>query len=261
MAAAAAVLVVGTLPAVRASASRPGLSWCSESQRDNLRVDKRQKPDLGNIQVFVNSSYEAEVVNEVWIRQQAACEGITQPEVVYLDGDSARLVLRDDGEIGLFWRVPDTLPLFQEVDEFCITASRDSPEGPWDTFLAKFCYPEALLQQEKDLRSCSDITCVRKCCPIGQAMGHGGMCAPVEDGDSWHPSLAPGEPGAAATTVNMLYGPPRLCNNALIYHEFSIQPSGMLKLNNEMSVNVDGYCIDTFQGRPDSVAMVSARRC
>lgn len=257
MVAAAAIVVVVAVPAVGASASRPGLSWCSESSIDNLAVDVSQKPELGQIEVVVNSSYALDVVDKVWVRKQAPCEGITQPEVVILDGEAARLVLQDDDEISLYWRPPDTLPLFQEVQEFCITANRDSPEGPWNTFLAKFCFPNALLQTEKDVQSCSEMTCVRKCCPQGQAMAPGAMCAAEEEGDSWHPSLASGEPGAAATTIHMLYGPPRLCHNALVYHNFSILPSGMLKLQGELSTDVDGYCIDTFQGRPfQSVAMV-----
>lgn len=254
----AAVLV--TWLAAGVSASRRGLSWCSESSVDNMPVTKSQKPELGQIEVFVNNSYELGMVDEVWIRQQASCEGITQPEVVYLDGRAARLGLQNNGEISLFWRPPDTLPLFQEVDEFCITASRDSPEGPWTTFLAKFCYPNALFETDKDVHFCSEITCVRKCCPRGQAMARGSSCAAVEEGDSWHPSIASGEPGAAATSVHMLYGPPRNCENALLYDQFSILPSGMVK-QGETSVNVDGYCIDTFEGRPnESVAMVGIER-
>lgn len=260
--AAATVVVVVEVSTVGASASRPGLSWCSESSIDNMAVDISQKPELRNIEVVVNSSYALDVVDKVWVRKQAPCEGITQLEVVILDGNAARLVLQDDNEISLYWRPPDTLPLFQEVQDFCITANRESPEGPWNTFLAKFCFPNALLQTEKDVHSCSEVTCVRKCCPQGQAMARDAMCAAEEEGNSWHPSLASGEPGAAATTIHMLYGPPRFCHNALIYHNFSILPSGMVKLQGELITYVDGYCIDTFHGRPfQPMAMVSAPQC
>lgn len=251
--AACVVVAAVMMSGVRASAARPGLSWCSESTLDNFRITKDQKPELGLIGVVVNNNYEENVVDEVFIRQQLPCEGITQEEVVHLDGERAELILRD-GEISLFWGPPDTMPIFQEVDDFCITASRDS-QGSWGTFLAKFCFPIASLQVQKDLQSCSEITCVRKCCPPQMALSRESFCATVEDGKSWHPNLTSDAPGDAATPVHMLYGPPRHCDKALRYDEFSILPSGMVQMD-QLFENVDGYCIDTMQDTSQEIALV-----
>lgn len=253
--AASLVVAAVVMPGVRASAARPGLSWCSESTLDNFRIPKERKPELSQIKVVVNNTFMQDVVDEVFIRQQAPCEGITQEEVIHIDGENAALVLRDDGEIGLFWTVPDTMPIFQEVDDFCILVT--NPNKMWGTFLAKFCFPNATLQLEQDLQFCSDVTCVRKCCPPQMALASSTSCGPVPDGEGWRPSLASNDSGAGATPVHMLYGPPRLCEKALLYQEFSILPSGMVALEQmTMNVDINGYCIDTFQHSPQEMALV-----
>ncbi|KAG0727343.1 putative G-protein coupled receptor Mth-like 4 [Chionoecetes opilio] len=247
----AVVAAAMVMPGGGASTVSPGLSWCSESTLVNVRVTKDKKPELSTILVMVNQSLQRDMVDEVFVRAPPSCEGVTRAEMALLDGEEAELVMQD-GEINLNYRPPDTMPLFQDVGDFCISANNDSPEGPWSVFHVKFCYPDASLQLEAEMESCSGITCVRKCCPPNMAMAAGSMCAPVEEGEAWQPSLGSGE---AATPVHMLYGPPRHCENALIFREFNILDSGMLQMD-ELSANVNGYCIDTFTGSSDAVALV-----
>ncbi|XP_045115271.1 probable G-protein coupled receptor Mth-like 4 isoform X2 [Portunus trituberculatus] len=248
-------LVMVAVAAVEGSSARPGLSWCSESTIDNMKITKDKKPELGQIEVVVKEYIEQNVVEEVFIRKEPQCEGITKPQTTVIDWENAELVKQDDGNISLFWKPPDTMPIFQEVDNFCIT--NKNPQNPEEqsteqfrTLFAKFCFPDPFLELKDEMRFCSDISCVRKCCPEGMSLISRSNCGPVDPLEEWLPDAS----------MTVLYGPPRHCADVLIFRNFSILPSGIIDLDGGLQVNVDSYCVEQIGNPPSLVAMSCANQ-
>ena len=244
--------MAAVIPAVGAFTPKYGLSWCSESKLHNLRVTN-EKSILSLIPVVVNNTLQQGVVDEVFIRQEEPCSNALSGRVdAFIDGEQAKLVLQD-GEIILFYRAPYSIPIFQRVDEFCITMDSENPEEV-TYIIAKLCFPISWLQIEEEKKICSNTTCVRKCCPPMMSLSSGSMCAPVQDGLDRDP-IQELIPIINDTIVRILHGPPRDCGSALIYKEFSILPWGTLVMNG-LSASADKYCIDTINDPRQPVALV-----
>ncbi|XP_063880806.1 probable G-protein coupled receptor Mth-like 4 [Scylla paramamosain] len=250
-----AAMVMVAVAGVEGSSALPGLSWCSESDIDNMRITKDMKPQLNQIEVVVNEFIETNVVDEVFIRKEPQCGGTTEPQVAVIDWENAELVMQDDGNFSLFWKPPDTMPIFQEVSNFCIT--NKNPENPeeqstelFTNLLAKFCYLKASLQVEHEMKICSNVSCVRKCCPEGMTLVSGSNCVPMKDRVDWLPDAQ----------MTVLYGPPRLCTDILLYRNFSILPSGIINLDGKLELEVDSYCIEYIGNIPSLVALSCAKK-
>lgn len=246
-----AVMAMMAVAGVEGSSALPGLSWCAETTTiDNLKITKDEKPELGQIEVVVNDYIEKNVVDEVFLRKEPQCESFEDPQTAVIDWEKAELVMQDDGDISMFWKPPDTIPIFQKIDNFCIT--NKNPENPEDqstnftTLFAKFCFLKPLLQQDQEWKFCSNVNCVRKCCPEGMSLIGHSSCGPVGHGEDWLPD-------AMQTTV--LHGPPRLCPKTLMYRNFSFLPSGMIELDGSLEVGFHGYCVEQIGDPPSLVAM------
>lgn len=247
-----AVMAMMAVAGVEGSSALPGLSWCAETTTiDNLKITKDEKPELGQIEVVVNDYIEKNVVDEVFLRKEPQCESFEDPQTAVIDWEKAELVMQDDGDISMFWKPPDTIPIFQKIDNFCITnKNSENPEDQstnFATLFAKFCFLKPLLQQDHEWKFCSNVNCVRKCCPEGMSLIGHSSCGPVGHGEDWLPD-------AMQTTV--LHGPPRLCPKTLIYHNFSFLPSGMIELDGSLEVGFHGYCVEQIGDPPSLVAMV-----
>lgn len=178
------------------------------------------------------------------------CNKFEKSVNVSLNAGQAHLFY-ESGEVWIEWKTAHHITEKQK-DGFCVMPQ----EG--GGYMASVCYED---HEALHLNYCNNVTCVRKCCPVGEIQGMPD-CIPANENQLWQPSFTDVETLTAVPSpedLNIMYGRPQcamfVADPANEEDKFYLLANGYLftPALHEMDPPTR-YCVDNFQNYDLSVS-------